>query len=375
MKILNKKELYKVLEELLQTKDKNNGCLCQKSNMNNSYFDYRPECIYFGGKHICSTCGKRFGESGNEAFKKHNNRCLLPYPKAACYDMVIFKYKDIVKKFIKMGYDAKLNFNCPSCCQNGKKYMEIVLNLDNNEKVISYPKCCFSFYSDCATPEDYYIALAILCGEKTYEQVFDYLKKYDLERDIDILAIDNAINLVFNKNLTYKKADVFNYVEWNKNILNKCAKEVAENILNNFVDDYIFTIKEFSIICENIACLGDVKGFSDEQNMGLTYCLTMDKLCLNGIKTFQKKHIEIVTDMNYYAKLLPVVMYTNPNMDEKKELLLDQKRIEMEIFEKIYKQFGEDFGLPSDKYVEVLEYLEACRYQYDFEKILQIISK
>ncbi len=374
MKILNKKELDKVLEKLIQTKDKNNGCLCQKSNIDNSYFDYSPECIYFGGKHICSTCGKRFGESGNEAFKKCNSRRVLPYPRAVCYDMVISKYKDIVKRFIKIGYDVILNFNCPSCCNNDRKYMEFVLHLDNNEKIISYPKCYFSFYSDCATPEDYYIALAILNGAKTYEQIFDYLKKYNLEKDIDILAIDNAISLVFNKSLTYNKADVFNYVEWNKNILNKDAKEVAENILNNFADDYIFTIKEYNIICKNLAWLGSVKEFNDEQNKGLTYCLAIDKLCLDRIKVFQKKHIKIVIDINYYSKLMPVVMYSNPNTEAKKELILNQKRIEMEIFEKVYKQFGDDFGLPSDKYVKVLEYLESCNYQYDFEKVLQIIS-
>ena len=85
------------------------------------------------------------------------------------------------------------------------------------------------------------------------------------------MAVDNAISLVFNKNLTYTKTDVLNYVEWNKNALNKDSKEVAENILNNFADDYVFALHEYKIICDNLSCLGNVKEFSDEQNKGLTY--------------------------------------------------------------------------------------------------------
>ncbi len=340
-----------------------------------------------------------------EEWMELNNDCYDNKDKYGCYeekcccqcfehDKKYESYEKIAGEYVKAGFDVVLRYNCPDCCDKGANKLEFCFKLkDEKDYIVSYPD--FGNYSEKNKNKlteyiDYAVALEFLKGNTSYESI---IKKLGTNDDIVRKSqIDDALNTIIGTNIKYDKSEIWNYInkfykeqahnfheeialgsipsEGNineENLLCKVVKEVANTVLDCFDDNYEFSLSEYFLFMGNIALLrksstDDLSRLDLGTREKYVLKLTLSEVAKKNMFV-SKREVEQLNETKYPYDEIDEY-YKKPNLDEydKKHLerLIYERKTAFGYFEKLYKDYGDEYRLDINKYVKISNILKKA---------------
>ena len=165
--------------------------------------------------------------------------CFSPDRRYKTYEHLCQSYKD-------SGYDVKLEYNCPECCEKGKNEIEFWFRLnDNSEYVISYPYISGSRGLRYSTYYEYIMLFDFLCGYHTYndilDEIYDSYRYTDEGIDLNIKKhkIDNALSKIGGVNIVYNKKEIIELIKQEYEILEFPTEDFYDGVFgfkNSYID-------------------------------------------------------------------------------------------------------------------------------------------
>ena len=194
------------------------------------------------------------------------NNCKCEHGPCYSLELEYKNYEKLYEDYKKAGFDVKLEYNCPKCCEKGASEFEFWFRFNSeDEYVISKP-----VYrgSKGVKPIEYRHVLEFLEGCKSYKDILRKFQKdnycirsYELYKELnDILGMDCR----YTKQEISECAKIF----WNTNRINKdgfnnkvvqCAVDILNNFLSLYEESYKFSLLEYCDLINYIDKLWDVK--------------------------------------------------------------------------------------------------------------------
>ena len=209
---------------------------------------------------------------------------------------------NLVKEFKKFGFDAKLEFNCDDCVENGKNEVEFWLRLNpNDDYVISYPKVSYDreVSVNQSTFIDYKIVLAFLTGTNSYKTLIKNLSSVGRDTSVRKSMIDEALTTILGVNITYDKDEVVKQLNSVYKVTEPKInwKKFLDKVLDNFDKNKRFTMVEYSNISYTIDCIEDFnkKYLPEEMVFDLYYKYIFTLLGL-GVRVVDEKLVKTYFD-------------------------------------------------------------------------------